>query len=186
MGAVRTGGVAATWFSHSSEASIMSISGEDIPLLPVLELPVTALKNAALGCDTIELAREVALKVDAVPQDPAKFPEVSPLGDDDDGDDAAEAGGLPNTPPLASNAVSWSIVLYSHSISSPSVLLNFSCCCSTKPCAMDSHVDVCRAKRASNGLCIELGLVRRGGRMSIRRGVLSRKFVVRTAGCGSR
>ena len=187
-GGVGMGGVgaAATWLSNSSEASIMSISGEDIPLLSALELLVAALKDAALGCDAIELASVLVLKVDAVPHDAAELPEISLLGDDDDGDDGADVGGLPNTPPLASNAASWSIVSYSHSISPPSAFLNLSCCSSTKPCAMDRQVDLCRAKRTSKGLCIELELVRGGGWTSIRRSFWSRFFVVRIAGCGLR
>ena len=185
VGAVGTAGVEVTWLVETAGASAMSISGEDIPLLSALELLVGTLKNAALGCDATELARVVALKADAVLQDPTEHPDVSLLGDDD-GDDAAEAGGLPNTPPLASNAASWSIVSYSHSISSPSASLNRACCCSTKPCAMDRHVDLCRAKRASKGLCIELEPVRGGGRMSIRRSFWLRFFVVRAAECGLR
>ena len=185
MGAVGTVGVAATWLVETSGASAMSISGEDIPLLHAFELLVAGLKAAALGYDNVELASVLALKVDAVPQDPAELPDIWLLGDDA-GDDAAEVGGLPNTPPLASNAVSWSTVSYSHSISSPSAFFNFSCCCSTKPCAMDRQVDLYRAKRASKGLCIELELVREGGKMSSRRSFWLRFFVVRTAGCGFR
>ena len=185
MGAVGTVGVAATWLVETSGASVMSISGEDIPLLHAFELLVAGLKAAALGCDNVELASVLAMKVDAVPQDPAELPEVWLLGDDD-GDDAGEVGGLPNTPPLASNAASWSIVSYSHSISSPSLDFNRSFSCSTKPCAIDRQVDMCRTKRRSKGLCFELEPVRGGGWMSIRRSFWLRFFVVRAAECGLR
>ena len=100
MGAVTTVGVAATWLSYSSEASIMSTSGEDMLLLAALELLVTALKDAALGCDAIELASVLALNFDAVPQDPAELPEVWLL-EDDNGDGAGDVGGLPKIPPVA-------------------------------------------------------------------------------------
>ena len=158
MGVVSTVGVAATWLVETFGASAMSISGEDIPLLPALELFVAALKAAALGCDAIELASVLALKVHAVPQDAVELSKLFTVAEDDDeGDDAAEVGGLPNTPQLASNAANWSMVSYSHSISSLSSFINCSCSCSTKPYTMWHHVLFCRGKRMSNGICMRRG-----------------------------